>query len=234
MAQVDTDDCGGSLGESQYDEDDQAPLERPRTPMPTLDEDGAGGSQREDSKNSGPVNPLKDQSSAHGRTSPGGTVYKGRGVRRYQGRYMHLPLIRFEQGGVSTEDVLPPSPPDHHPPDSPRHRHHHHHRRYHHDTRPGDTYDEDHRRGADRRSRRSPREDERNEDVGPGVAAVAGVVAEVEVLEDPTDDGEEEEAVRHNIIEEDEAERTTEGGTTEVGNGTTEAGGINLVLIEQM
>ena len=30
-----------------------------------------------------------------GRISPGGTVYKGRGVRHYQGRYMHLPLQRF-------------------------------------------------------------------------------------------------------------------------------------------
>ena len=31
----------------------------------------------------------------NGRMSPGGTVYKGRGVRRYQGRYMNLPLKRF-------------------------------------------------------------------------------------------------------------------------------------------
>lgn len=38
---------------------------------------------------------------SHGRTSPGGTVYKGRGVRRYQGRYMHLPLKRFHQNGVT-------------------------------------------------------------------------------------------------------------------------------------
>ena len=30
-----------------------------------------------------------------GRRSPGGTLYKGRGIRRYQGRYMHLPLQRF-------------------------------------------------------------------------------------------------------------------------------------------
>lgn len=30
-----------------------------------------------------------------GRLSPGGTIYKGRGERRYKGRYMHLPLKRF-------------------------------------------------------------------------------------------------------------------------------------------
>ena len=31
-----------------------------------------------------------------GRTSPGGTFYKGRGVRKYQGRYMKLPMKRFD------------------------------------------------------------------------------------------------------------------------------------------
>jgi len=41
------------------------------------------------------------QSINNGRRSPGGTVYKGRGVRKYQGRYMHLPLKRFHQNGVT-------------------------------------------------------------------------------------------------------------------------------------
>lgn len=36
-----------------------------------------------------------DPNDAGGRRSPGGTVYKGRGIRRYQGRYMHLTLQRF-------------------------------------------------------------------------------------------------------------------------------------------
>lgn len=35
-----------------------------------------------------------------GRQSPGGTIYKGRGTRRYQGRYMHLPLKRFHHNSV--------------------------------------------------------------------------------------------------------------------------------------
>ncbi len=43
------------------------------------------------------------ESHPNGRVSPGGTVYKGRGVRKYQGRYMHLPLKRFKQNGA----VLP-------------------------------------------------------------------------------------------------------------------------------
>lgn len=38
-----------------------------------------------------------------GRQSPGGTIYKGRGTRRYQGRYMHLPLKRFHHDGVHLE-----------------------------------------------------------------------------------------------------------------------------------
>jgi len=43
-----------------------------------------------------PLTSLHDRLSVdQGRISPGGTVYKGRGVRRYQGRYMHLPLQRF-------------------------------------------------------------------------------------------------------------------------------------------
>ena len=37
----------------------------------------------------------------NGRVSPGGTVYRGRGVRRYQGRYMNLPMRRFHQNGVN-------------------------------------------------------------------------------------------------------------------------------------
>jgi hypothetical protein len=36
-----------------------------------------------------------DPHDAGGRRSPGGTLYKGRGIRRYQGRYMHLTLQRF-------------------------------------------------------------------------------------------------------------------------------------------
>jgi hypothetical protein len=38
--------------------------------------------------------------SKNGRISPGGTIYRGRGVRRYKGRFMHLPLKRFHNNGV--------------------------------------------------------------------------------------------------------------------------------------
>jgi hypothetical protein len=46
-----------------------------------------------------------------GRVSPGGTIYKGRGTRRYQGRYMHLPLKRFHQNstGNGLQDAYIPS-----------------------------------------------------------------------------------------------------------------------------
>jgi hypothetical protein len=43
--------------------------------------------------------------SQNGRTSPGGTIYRGRGVRRYKGRFMHLPLKRFHQDGVHLSSV---------------------------------------------------------------------------------------------------------------------------------
>jgi len=52
---------------------------------------------------------LKDmsQNSGSGRVSPGGTVYKGRGIRRYQGRYMHLPLKRFHQNSTCNSQQYP-------------------------------------------------------------------------------------------------------------------------------
>jgi len=45
---------------------------------------------------------LCDQSGSKtsGRISPGGTIYRGRGVRRYKGRFYALPLKRFHQDGV--------------------------------------------------------------------------------------------------------------------------------------
>jgi hypothetical protein len=56
----------------------------------------------------------------NGRRSPGGTIYKGRGTRRYQGRYMHLPLKRFHQNGVHLDED------EHQPPSTsniPTHEH---------------------------------------------------------------------------------------------------------------
>ena len=41
----------------------------------------------------------EEGSEVNGRRSPGGTIYKGRGNRRYVGRYMHLPLKRFHNDG---------------------------------------------------------------------------------------------------------------------------------------
>lgn len=52
------------------------------------------------------TNPLLCSDTADGgRRSPGGTIYKGRGPRRYQGRHMHLPLKRFHQNGVHLDSV---------------------------------------------------------------------------------------------------------------------------------
>ena len=49
---------------------------------------------------------LPEDLNINGRQSPGGTIYKGRGVRRYQGRYMNLPLKRFHQNGVHLDGVV--------------------------------------------------------------------------------------------------------------------------------
>ena len=101
----DTDDCGGSMDvethsvgtrsiHSQEDTHSAAILETKETeprgsPTPKL--------------NLGMVSSEVD--GINGRVSPGGTIYRGRGVRRYKGRYMHLPLKRFHQNGIDLDAV---------------------------------------------------------------------------------------------------------------------------------
>eukprot|EP00814_Leptocylindrus_danicus_P019609 CAMPEP_0116031936 /NCGR_PEP_ID=MMETSP0321-20121206/17852_1 /TAXON_ID=163516 /ORGANISM="Leptocylindrus danicus var. danicus, Strain B650" /LENGTH=607 /DNA_ID=CAMNT_0003507239 /DNA_START=190 /DNA_END=2014 /DNA_ORIENTATION=- len=69
--------------------------------------DAPESAERVDSPRPTPFTDAVPQAGS-GRISPGGTVYKGRGVRRYQGRYMNLPLKRFQQnGGAAEEDTSP-------------------------------------------------------------------------------------------------------------------------------
>mmetsp|Transcript_306 Transcript_306/g.806 ORF Transcript_306/g.806 Transcript_306/m.806 type:complete len:524 (+) Transcript_306:292-1863(+) len=114
-------DCGGSLTDAQslLSQEDAALLatvnsEISSDPPPavsaasaakndTLDESGSTGGATgavEDEKKPHPL--LCDQSDGktNGRTSPGGTIYRGRGIRRYKGRFYALPLKRFHQDGV--------------------------------------------------------------------------------------------------------------------------------------
>ena len=95
-AQVDTDDCGGSLNESVTDGHSIHSQEDARI-------DGEEkAAKKGDCDEPHPL--LRDGVSKehpNGRTSPGGTIYKGKGVRRYLGRYMNLPLKRFHQNGVT-------------------------------------------------------------------------------------------------------------------------------------
>lgn len=106
IAHVDTDDCGGSLIESVTDghsvhsqEDNRGHLDDTMTSAAAL--------PLQDSKESEDDQSLahpwlrNGDSNASGRVSPGGTIYRGRGVRRYQGRYMHLPLKRFHQDAMA-------------------------------------------------------------------------------------------------------------------------------------
>mmetsp|Transcript_24650 Transcript_24650/g.36505 ORF Transcript_24650/g.36505 Transcript_24650/m.36505 type:complete len:581 (-) Transcript_24650:127-1869(-) len=100
VAHVDTDDCGGSLVESVTDAQSIHSQEDIRSGA----EGEAGNAVSQEYREKGEMNEthplLKNDSSTgyrNGRTSPGGTIYKGKGVRRYQGRYMNLPLKRFNQ-----------------------------------------------------------------------------------------------------------------------------------------
>ena len=60
---------------------------------------GAAASE-DDEKKPHPLLCDQSDSKSGGRISPGGTIYRGRGLRRYQGRFYALPLKRFHQGGV--------------------------------------------------------------------------------------------------------------------------------------
>ncbi|KAL3768606.1 hypothetical protein ACHAWO_009625 [Cyclotella atomus] len=109
VAHVDTDDCGGSMSEvSQEDHkdernccgelgvlDDTTVLDN----TATLEPQNLGDAQKMASAVATTTN---------GRVSPGGTIYKGKGVRRYQGRYMKLPLKRFHQGEFNETVVQNP------------------------------------------------------------------------------------------------------------------------------
>jgi len=66
----------------------------------TISAMGAVPPAEDDEKKPHPL--LCDQSGSKsgGRVSPGGTIYRGRGVRRYKGRLYGLPLKRFHQDGV--------------------------------------------------------------------------------------------------------------------------------------
>jgi len=143
VVHVDTDDCGGSLIESEgkcsrvssVEETSVHHLSSLASPVlgnrqhdysEAVDVDGGGGCSEECQDDDGDTNNNKNNNNnngsssipsnttnnllcdrrlsgphSSGRTSPGGTVYKGRGVRRYKGRYFHLPLKRFHQNGVT-------------------------------------------------------------------------------------------------------------------------------------
>mmetsp|Transcript_19773 Transcript_19773/g.30515 ORF Transcript_19773/g.30515 Transcript_19773/m.30515 type:complete len:618 (-) Transcript_19773:1880-3733(-) len=123
VAHVDTDDCGGSLVESVNDENSVKSQESNRSGADDNEVAKATDKSDLDDPPSGsgdsPTHPLLQDDTpstrTNCRTSPGGTVYKGRGTRRYQGRYMHLPLKRFHQNGVTMEEETgrePGEPPN--------------------------------------------------------------------------------------------------------------------------
>jgi hypothetical protein len=108
IAHVDTDDCGGSLIESITDAHSIHSQEEASMINPNAGEVASKPAANPPADTTPPPHPLlcsASDSTSNGRTSPGGTIYKGRGVRRYQGRFMHLPLKRFHQNGVHLRPV---------------------------------------------------------------------------------------------------------------------------------
>jgi hypothetical protein len=108
VAHVDTDDCGGSLIESVTDghsvhsqEDNRGSLDD-ETDTTVIAVTMPSNNLKDEDDQQLPHPWLRNgDENASGRVSPGGTIYRGRGVRRYQGRYMHLPLKRFHQDAMA-------------------------------------------------------------------------------------------------------------------------------------
>ncbi|VEU42315.1 unnamed protein product [Pseudo-nitzschia multistriata] len=101
-------DCGGSLTDAQsvLSQEDTALLS---TVNSEISSDvppaaaSAASAGKSDAIDEGVPHPLlcdRSDGKTNGRTSPGGTIYRGRGIRRYKGRFYALPLKRFHQDGV--------------------------------------------------------------------------------------------------------------------------------------
>jgi hypothetical protein len=105
-ALVDTDDCGGSLDVETHSIETRSIHSQDEAEAPNVEMTEASKPETPEESQT-MTNPLLTSEPDHsnGRMSPGGTIYKGRGVRRYQGRYMHLPLKRFHQNGVHLDSV---------------------------------------------------------------------------------------------------------------------------------
>ena len=110
VAHLDTDDGASITAEMDnhsiysniHRDDGHALSEHEQTTVACADEDGDEEKKCEVER----LQPIFDSApqTGSGRRSPGGTVYKGRGVRRYQGRYMNLPLKRFQQNSRVEEE----------------------------------------------------------------------------------------------------------------------------------
>jgi len=104
----DMDDCANSLDVEVYSNETRSVLSQDDAELAEPDcqaEDDTNQKQQQDTITVSLASSSSDPVDKNGRRSPGGTIYKGRGVRRYQGRYMHLPLQRFHQNGVHLDSV---------------------------------------------------------------------------------------------------------------------------------
>mmetsp|Transcript_17911 Transcript_17911/g.36917 ORF Transcript_17911/g.36917 Transcript_17911/m.36917 type:complete len:420 (-) Transcript_17911:237-1496(-) len=154
-------DCGGSLTDVQsvLSQEDAALTENPENVASALDTSAT----QEDGK---PHPLLCDPNVKNGRISPGGTIYRGRGVRRYKGRFYALPLKRFHQDGVHLHSDSEHEGSDKTSQQSGSHQQHDDGDHYQHDyQRRGEWYERD--RGRDRSRSRSrsppPAEDRKRE-----------------------------------------------------------------------
>jgi hypothetical protein len=127
-AQGDTDDCGGSLDVETYSLENENRSVYSQGDVEThsnhSQDEGVCNEGLEFRTDADKVSSAQaaseslllcdDGEHANGRRSPGGTIYKGRGVRRYQGRYMNLPLKRFHQNGIHLDSTYEESEDNRH------------------------------------------------------------------------------------------------------------------------
>jgi len=117
---VDTDDCGGSIvesdGRASVADEHHSVHSHEHAHSSPADVDGRikADNERPEPTDLGQLHNLLLEQGISGRVSPGGTIYKGRGVRKYQGRYMNLPLKRFSADSTTQMDDYNPKELDHH------------------------------------------------------------------------------------------------------------------------
>ena len=94
---------GTRIQDSKHDEESASSLEVEVNS--TASHNSLSYDERTQGSGESTSNRVIDSNPPSGRRSPGGTLYIGRGARRYQGRYISVALRRYHQDGVDPDSL---------------------------------------------------------------------------------------------------------------------------------